>query len=83
MNSLYGIPVYPAPWMTETKTTRVRGGYLNRWLIRATVTLPKQEVAHDRINHRIYAHPAVIAQLAKTLHADKVFPNLKEPWRFW
>lgn len=67
--NLFGVNIQPSPLMTETVTEvrRVRGGYLNRWLIRAVVieTRPSRNVLHDRINNVMYAHPVLIAQLAR------------------
>lgn len=67
--NLLGITIKPSPLMVETVTEvrRVRGGYLNRWLIRAVVTetRPSRSVFHDRLNNVMYAHPDVIAQIAR------------------
>jgi len=38
MKTIYGIEIWPSPLLTETREGRVRGGYMNRWLIRAMVT---------------------------------------------
>lgn len=67
--NLLGITIKPSPLMVETVTEvrSVRGGYLNRWLIRAVVTetRPSRNVIHDRINNVMYAHPDLIAQMLR------------------
>ncbi|WP_157979194.1 hypothetical protein [Rhodoferax ferrireducens] len=68
--SIFGISIHPAPLMVEEKETRIRGGYLNRWWIRAVVTVPSSNVIHDRLNNRMYCHPAVIAQMRKAMQPD-------------
>lgn len=68
--NIFGISIHPAPLMVEQKETRIKGGYLNRWLIRAVVTVPSTKVIHDRLNNRMYCHPAVIQQMRKSMQPD-------------
>lgn len=65
MNSFCGIPIYPSPLLVEKKVTRVLGGYMNHWLIRAEVTVPSRKAIHDQINNRLYMHPAFIQELQR------------------
>lgn len=69
--NLYGMEVVPSLLLTETVTEerRVRGGYLNRWLIRQIVTemRPSKKVIHDRLSNRIYCHPEILAQIKREL----------------
>lgn len=63
IDRLYGMQLCESPLMVEPKVGRVRGGYLNRWLIRGMVTTPARNAIVDRINNRIYMHPEMIRQL--------------------
>lgn len=74
--SIFGVEIYPSPLMVEEKLGYIRGGYLNRWWIRAKVTVPSARVIHDRMNNRMYCHPAVIHQIRRS------FPSLDMPWAF-
>lgn len=74
MKTIYGIEVWPSPLLTETREGRVRGGYMNRWLIRAMVTVPSRQMIHDRLNNRIFAHPELIAEMERSL--AKSYPQM-------
>lgn len=45
----------------KTVETRVRGGYMNRWLIRDFVEQPC--AFHDRIHDVMYVHPSLMPKL--------------------
>lgn len=67
MTTIFGIELCPSPLLVETRVGRVRGGYMNRWLIRAMVTVPSRTMIHDRVNNRYYAHPELIAEMKRTV----------------
>lgn len=67
MKTIYGIELCPSPLMTESREGRVRGGYMNRWLIRAMVTVPSRTMIHDRVNNRVFAHPELIAEIERSV----------------
>lgn len=77
MSTIFGIDIYPNACLTETVTEvgRVRGGYLNRWLIRAVVTKtrPSRKVIYDTIHNRLYCHPAVLQEIK--LAMEKEYPS--------
>lgn len=64
---IFGIQICPSPLMVEKKVMRVRGGYLNRWLIRAEVIVPRNEFVHDRVSNRIYCHPDMVVKLKEAM----------------
>jgi len=73
---MFGTKLVPSP-LTVTRTVgRVRGGYLNRWLIRGIVETPA--IFHDRLNNVLYVHPALMAKLKQEFKVAAVFN--KEPW---
>lgn len=56
MNGIYGLriiesPLLPLKWQVK----RVRGGYMNRWLIRVEVPVPEYFV--NGILGAVYVHP--------------------------
>ena len=77
MDALWGFPPRPSaspfaglrfvasPLLVEVVETRVPGGYMNRWLIRATVTRPMRHGIH--VGNTVLAHPDVIEQIKKEL----------------
>ena len=65
MSPFSGIQVHPSPLMTERKVIRVPGGYMNHWLIRAEVEVPSRRIIHDRLNGRIYCHPAMLNEISR------------------
>lgn len=74
-----GIDIHPNPLMVEKKVMRVPGGYLNRWLIRAEVTVPSSNVIHDRINNRMYCHPAMMERIRQAIPATKQSRHRSDP----
>jgi len=67
MRNFMGIDIFPSPMMVEKKVMRVPGGYLNRWLIRAEVMVPSSSIIHDKINNRMYCHPAVLEHIRQVV----------------
>lgn len=67
--TLFGISIIPSPLMTETVVVerRVRGGYMNRWLIRAFIpeTRPSRNFIHDRLANRIFCHPSIVDEIRR------------------
>lgn len=59
--NLMGIPIIESPLAVTRVEARVRGGYLNHWLIRAFVEKPC--MIHDRLNGRFYVHPSLMPAL--------------------
>jgi len=53
----------------ERVERRVRGGYMNRWLVRQVTQerVIKQHAIHDRTHNRIYCHPDTLDRLVKEL----------------
>lgn len=58
---------YPSAFMTETVVTRVRGGYMNRWWIRAEVVRPVRRILIDEASGRAFCHPDVLAELRRAV----------------
>lgn len=73
---MYGAKLVQSHLAVTHKVGRVRGGYLNRWLIRGIVETPA--IFHDRLNNVIYVHPALMPKLKQELKVDAVFN--KGPW---
>jgi len=69
MNKPFGIDIIPSlnDMFLEKKVVRVPGGYLNRWLVRAEVMVPSRQIIHDRMNNRIYCHPAMLAEIKRAM----------------
>jgi hypothetical protein len=63
------VKILPAPHMVEKKVVRVRGGYLNRWLIRAEVIAPSNRIVFDEVTGVGYCHPEVLDKLQKAVRA--------------
>ena len=65
-----GVLLKADPTMVFKTHQRVRGGHLNRWLIRVEVLVPRPFVRVDHLEGVLYAHPdmfpAVLAQLRAT-----------------
>ena len=59
--SFLGMPVHLSPLATRKGVGRVRGGYMNRWLIRAEVQVPSYYVAGGVI----CMHPDLWAKVSK------------------
>lgn len=53
----------------ERVERRVRGGYMNRWLVRQVTheRVIKQHAIHDRSRNCIYCHPDTLPALLKEL----------------
>lgn len=73
---LYGTEVMPSPLAVTRTVGRVRGGYMNRWLIRGIVETPA--IFHDRLNNVLYVHPDLMAKLIQEFKVDAIFR--REPW---
>lgn len=69
MTKFMGMNLLESPLATRREIRRVRGGYMNRWLIRAEVTVPC--VIHDRLSNTIYLHPELMAKLREELDANR------------
>lgn len=54
MGLISGLPAYKSELALKRIERRVRGGYLNRWLIREVTLVPSIIVTA----HAIYVHPA-------------------------
>lgn len=68
MNSLYGLRIIESPLMPlRWQETRMRGGYMNRWLIRAQV--PVVEYFVNGPLGVVYVHPLNTAKLFDALRA--------------
>lgn len=84
MSTLFGIEIIPTDnfMFTEKKVTRIPGGYMNHWLIRAEITVPSRKIIHDHLNNRIYCHPAMLQEIKR--HFATKYPTFEsEPWRLW
>lgn len=67
LNPFETIELVADPTMVERSFIRVRGGYMNRWLIRVEVVKPNPN-ARTR-NGRLYAHPDVLDRIRQELRA--------------
>lgn len=62
------------PGMVVKVTKRIRGGYMNRWLIRVEMLVPNP---HPRIvDGRLHAHPLAMAAVKAELAASERLPCL-------
>lgn len=60
----FGFEVYQSELAVRKVITRVRGGYLNRWLIRAEVWAPCAFFVGAK---KMYIHPLLYKQLQEQL----------------
>lgn len=68
MLKLFGIPVIVTPAAVSRVERRVRGGYMNRWLIREVVLQPTAFVYQDPLTHGpavITMHPLLAQRMAR------------------
>lgn len=71
MNHLLGVRVYANSLLVRERRieSRVRGGYMNRWLIRKVDVLrePYAVMAADHLfgGQALYAHPEVLARMRR------------------
>lgn len=55
VQTIMGVRIVTSPLAIRRVFRRVKGGYMNHWLIRVEVMEPC--VLHDRVNNRFYVHP--------------------------
>lgn len=77
MNTFLGVPIIESELAVKVVERRVRGGYMNHWLIRAHVREPSMLV--DRRNNRIYVHPALMPALRAKLN-EQIPAFTERPW---
>jgi len=65
MSQIGGLRIVPDEHMVERVEARVPGGYMNRWLIRATVTRPLRTAR--MWGNTLFMHPTLIEQFKKEL----------------
>ena len=61
--SIYGVPIRTSPYAVRTVVKRVRGGYMNRWLICVKVEEPF--AYFDRALNVMICHPDILRALTK------------------
>lgn len=72
MMTFDGIAIYPLKSLVVTRKRRVRGGYLNRWLVLETVVEPSPNVHVEATTGVAYAHPVTLARI--NLELTRRFP---------
>lgn len=63
MTPFLGMRLVANPLLVERKTVRIRGGYLNRWLIRAEVDVPSTKIFQSLVDGVYYCHPDVLDRI--------------------
>lgn len=71
---LHGMRIFENPFAVRKVTTRIRGGYMNRWLIRAQVNEPCFYI--DDINNIIHCHPYLLPEIRKWSVRNSTFINM-------
>lgn len=66
-NPLTGVTFHARPWMVVKVERRVRGGYMNHWLIRQVVEKPAPYCYVGSGGRDVYAHPIMIERAKAAL----------------
>lgn len=74
-NQFSHVQLHEDPTMVTKTVTRVRGGHMNRWLIRTEVIEPR--LFARIVGGRLCAHPAVIDRVRAELRAAGDFSELQ------
>jgi len=63
MSSFLGMRLVANPLLVEKKTVRIRGGYLDRWLIRAEVMVPSTKIFQNPVDGTYHCHPDLLDKI--------------------
>jgi len=68
-----GIQIFEHPLALKRVERRVKGGYLNRWLIREIAMVPCVMF----VGHALFVHPALMPSLRKQIEASTIDRSMK------